>query len=75
MPDVLPFRRSSSPVHWAVWITGPGVRLVANAGCQPDARLGVTSRTAVAKVTDNPERVTCRICKALPSYRRAVGLA
>ena len=59
--------------HWASTMVGSGGRLVTNAGCIPDARLGVSTTTGQSRMTSKPEDVTCPVCQALPSYRAAMA--
>ena len=53
-------------------MVGPGGRLVVNAGCVPQARVGGGGLRLTGESTTDPTRVTCRVCKVLPSYRRAI---
>ena len=46
-------------VHWAVWITVPGGQFKPMTGCMKWP----------GQITENPEQVTCKRCKALPSFR------
>ena len=47
-------------IHWTVWVSVPGGGFRAMTGCMKWPGM----------LTENPENVTCNICKALPSYRR-----
>ena len=64
-------------IHWQSIMVGGGGKLVENAGCIPDARLGQGAYGEGAKTayhsatTDDPGKVTCPVCKCLPSWRRA----
>ena len=51
-------------VHWVVWISVPGGQFMPMTGCMKWP----------GELTEHPEQVTCTRCKALPSYRSAIGL-
>ena len=48
-------------VHWAVWVSVPGGRFKVMTGCMQWP----------GDLTEHPEQVTCKRCKALPSFRAA----
>ena len=49
-------------IHWTVWISVPGGGFRPMTGCMKWPGI----------FTENPENVTCKVCKALPSYRREI---